>query len=316
MLSENQQELLNALANAPVIDDSTKIQEKKKVTFADLPDEDFVPTAENDRKVPKKRGRPPGSKNRANNTNTNPKPTSTTTITSAQTKSSTSSASSAADEETDKQHEAYIHTLAEDKMKILEGKKKMQDNKTKGTTASIPNIELTTTGDKDKDQLLRQIRGYYNNFPWLKDGYEKRTPISSNSTVKALKDEVNRMQSELSGKRALQTLHILDTVAVGLAGNIACLMGFTSMPFEVVASTMRSPIFMEQIQDELKELSILYEDYLSIGPEIRYVGKRVSQFIEVIKGEQAKAPNPPAKSTRPSTEEEHLQNLKAMFNKT
>lgn len=292
-------DLQNILSKAPTIEASSDVavsndKKKKRGVQLDLPDE--VPELETARPVPKRRGRPPGSKNKS--------------------KASSGASSTSSGEEASVQSlEDKWKAETEAKMKAFEAKRLKEEIK-KAQKTPLPEFEPPI--DEEKERLYRQIKGYYNNFPWLLETYDRKTKITSASTTNALREEIKRCQTEMSLKRALNTIRILDTVVVSLVGQLSIWAGITDIPFEMFLAHAKAT--RDEVDEELRELAVLYHEYLELGPEARYVLKRVNHIAGILGISPLNTANTPpttthAENPRPpaASQEELQQRLQALF---
>jgi hypothetical protein len=130
-----------------------------------------------------------------------------------------------------------------------------------------------------KNSLLKKIQMYYHHYPQLRETNERRGKWSAKTSFKDLQDEVNRCDSQLSLDRSYLTMCSIDLFNNYLA-EIVLRQGFGVPAHGLAAEAKKSQMVVE---DELKELSIKYHDWLETGPEVRYMIKfanRVSRVIE------------------------------------
>lgn len=291
-------DIQNILSSAPAIgmsSDKPQANKKGNVRF-DVPDE--APELETARPVPKRRGRPPGSKNKA--------------------KAGTTTSSTSSGEEGPSMEEKW-KAETEAKMRVFEAKK-LQEEFKKARKTPLPDFEPPV--DEEKERLYRQIKGYYQNFPWLLDTYDRKTKLTALSPVNSLKEEIKRCQTEMSLKRALNTIKILDTLVVSVVGQLSIWGGITNVPFEMFLAHAKAT--RDEVDEELRELAVLYHEYLELGPEFRYLLKRGNHLAQIM-GLSPLSPNttttsvpirPQSSSSPPNpppSQEELQQRLDALF---
>jgi len=129
----------------------------------------------------------------------------------------------------------------------------------------------------EKQRLANRIDKYYRLFPNLKEGAPKKGKISVNDSLKLLQNEDTRCEKELNNSNAYESIKKADVLASYLIEKIACMFGQNAGRYTVVAKESQ-----HVVEQELKEFTIKYGDMFSMGPEWRYIWKKLQIMMTVI----------------------------------
>ncbi len=143
----------------------------------------------------------------------------------------------------------------------------------KGYEQALSEEELAT-----KTNLLQQIKMYYRYYENLEATNERRSKWSLKTSIKDLQDEVTRCQDTLKMDRAYHTMgqldvffnYFIETVGIKAFG----------VPCHGLAAEAKQSQFI--VEEEIKELSIKYHEYLDMGPETRYLLRVAQRFNTVL----------------------------------
>ncbi len=134
----------------------------------------------------------------------------------------------------------------------------------KGYESSLTDEEL-----EYKNTLLQKINMYYKFYQELEDTNERRGKWSLKTNTKDLQDEIARCERHLAMDRSFNTMKNLDFGLNFFVETIA-IKAFSVPCHGLAAEAKKSQMLVEE---ELKELSIKYHEYLDMGPEVRYFFK-------------------------------------------
>ena len=126
-----------------------------------------------------------------------------------------------------------------------------------------------------KQKLLNKIGRYYDYFPFLKEEAPKK--FTMRDSVEALQEECRRCQAQLQNSQTLENIKALDILLNDVLERVA--IGAGTPAHGLVYEAKRSRMVVDQ---ELKELSIKYESWLTTGPELRYLFKTYSRFNMIV----------------------------------
>jgi hypothetical protein len=130
----------------------------------------------------------------------------------------------------------------------------------------------------EKAKYIKMIKRYYEYFPVLADELERPSCSPTFDTdIESLKEEVKRCQDFLNGQNTLVTVEKID-VFLAWAAELALINIFKQPAHGLAAEAKRS---QDIVQQELKELAIIYEDWICAGPHLRYFSKCASR-LEVV----------------------------------
>ncbi len=133
-----------------------------------------------------------------------------------------------------------------------------------------------------KSAILNRILNYYTHFPYVKEkAIRKKLTIETQLPI--LVEEELRIKRELSQSNAFEALKHLDNLATWSTELL--LINTFSVPANGLAEFSKSAQFM--VEQELKELSIEYGDYLTAGPEFRYMMKFMQRIFVIIRRNQS-----------------------------
>jgi hypothetical protein len=135
----------------------------------------------------------------------------------------------------------------------------------------------------EEDQLLERasladkIQKYYKFFPHIKENAPKKGKISSADTLKLLQQEFIRCERELNNSNTYESIKKADVIFSYMAEKVFCMFGQNAGMYTVVAKESQ-----HVVEQELKEFSIKYGDMFSMGPEWRYMFKKLQIMMTVI----------------------------------
>jgi hypothetical protein len=155
---------------------------------------------------------------------------------------------------------------------------KMADESARESVEFGYNAELSEKEHAAKMSLLKKIQMFYNFYPNLKESNDRRGKWSLKTSIKDLQDEIARCNSQLSLERSFHTICQIDTL-LNYGVEQILIQGFSVPCHGLAAEAQRS---REAVEDELKELSIKYHEYLETGPELRYLMKFVQRVSFVL----------------------------------
>ena len=119
-------------------------------------------------------------------------------------------------------------------------------------------------------KIVLTIEKYYKGFP-------KLSQIDIRGlTIEKLKEELARIKKELGTVDSSQFFNSMDIILAGFLESQAVPRG---LPLQNL--TLYSKTHQEIVEDELKELNILYGGEISLGPIERYVMKFAQRVYEV-----------------------------------
>lgn len=130
-----------------------------------------------------------------------------------------------------------------------------------------------------KNGLLQKINMYYKFYEELEATNERRGKWSLKTSVKDLQDEIARCERSLAMDRAFSTMKHMDFFLNFIVETLA-IKAFSVPCHGLAAESKKSQALVEE---ELKELSIKYHEWLDMGPETRYFFKfaqRVGVVLE------------------------------------
>lgn len=156
-------------------------------------------------------------------------------------------------------------------------KKKVPVTKPKLTQAQVNSYVRRTQKHKDKvdktmetenkQRCINTINKYHRYFPQLQDSSSKKK-WTVRQSLDELKQEISRCQHELAADSALEDVMSAEII---FNGGIEWIL--TSMGIDVGGLAIEAKSSQDIVMDELKELSIKYEDFFASGPEWRYMVK-------------------------------------------
>lgn len=138
-----------------------------------------------------------------------------------------------------------------------------------------PKFKDETPEAVQKQKLLNRINRYYEYFPFLKEDSPKKFILRD--SLEALQEECKRCEAQLQNSQTLENIKSLDILFNDTIEHIAISMGTPA--HGLVYEAKKSRMIVDQ---ELKELSIKYESWLSTGPELRYLIKTYTRFKNVV----------------------------------
>lgn len=158
--------------------------------------------------------------------------------------------------------------------------KKAQSEKTTATKQGVEYgyaAKLSKEEMEVKEKLLKKINMYYSFYSELEESNTRKGKWSLGTPVKDLEDELQRCEKKLQLERAYGTMCTVDTLFNYFVEGV-CIKGF-GVPVHGLAAEAKNS--REVVEDELKELSIKYCDYLETGPELRYLMK-MAQRVNLV----------------------------------
>lgn len=144
-----------------------------------------------------------------------------------------------------------------------------------------PTSTKSTTQDEieEEKKLIDLILKYYKNFPRLiNDEIIPGVPLSK------LREELERIKTELGTINSMQAFTSMDIIVAGWIENQAKARG---IPLHGLAAYSQSNQAI--VEDELKELNILYGNTMVLHPAIRYLYKfaqRIQTVMQINNGLQ------------------------------
>lgn len=120
-----------------------------------------------------------------------------------------------------------------------------------------------------KNGLLQKINMYYRFYEDLEATNERRGKWSLKTSTKDLQDEIARCERSLAMDRAFNTMKQMDVFLNYFVETLA-IKAFSVPCHGLAAESKKSQMLVEE---ELKELSIKYHEWLDMGPETRYLFK-------------------------------------------
>jgi hypothetical protein len=125
-------------------------------------------------------------------------------------------------------------------------------------------IDTTTDEGAKKYSLFKKISAYYKHFPNLQASAPKR--ITLRDSLSILQEEFMRIQMELSDNQALANAKSADILLHAALERVLCTLGVPAMGLQKVGKECQ-----DDMDQEIKELSIKYMHIFASGPEIRYL---------------------------------------------
>lgn len=129
----------------------------------------------------------------------------------------------------------------------------------------------------EKSQLANKIFQFYKFFPQIKEGAPKRGKISANDSLKLLQQEYIRCEKELNNSNTFESIKKADILFSYLLENMACMFGQPASMYTVASKESQNIV-----DQELKEFTIKYGDMFSMGPEMRYIWKKMQMMMTII----------------------------------
>jgi hypothetical protein len=150
------------------------------------------------------------------------------------------------------------------------------ENILKKMKGELPTKETVQDEQKERASLFKQLEGYYNKFP--EKVIIKDTKKWAKATNDELREEVKRFQSSISTPYAefivrTGVLWIVDAIEKYAADIVLDKAGYNIQGISAVLNNIPVEEGGIDISDEIKELAILWGEYLNQGPKMRLVVK-------------------------------------------
>lgn len=138
-------------------------------------------------------------------------------------------------------------------------------------------VKAPSTPEPDvRPKLINSINSYYNLFPDLKN--TSKLIINEKTSNKVLEDEVARCQEMLKVMNAFESCKRLDLLLNKIVGIVGS--QYFGLPLQGLG--IHAEETQSMVLEELKELSIKYQDFFCLSPESRYLMKFVQRVVAVM----------------------------------